>query len=244
MKPPSLSAPGGLSGEAPSQACGQRQHHQLVAAHRASAAGDHGRLRAGAAEADVIRAGGRVAEDGQGPARAAGGGGREAEVDRAAGTAGQHSPAIIGAEKGAAVAMLVIVSGAGPVLVRVILRLPLSPMAILPKLTLLPLSITAPVMEMWICTDLDRYETEYCVGVAPVKVTVPKVPVIADAVSTSYVPLVAFGERAIFRVPASDAASLTATLELPPELIEASKTPEVLSLPPKVAYRRVRLRHR
>ena len=97
-----------LTAEALSQGCSQCQHHQHVAANRASAAGDHsrlragdhGRLRAGAAEADVIGAGGRVTEDGQGSARAAGGGGREAEIDRAAGTGGQHSPAIIGAGKG------------------------------------------------------------------------------------------------------------------------------------------------
>ena len=48
----------------------------------------------------MIGAGGRVTEDGQGSARAAGGSGREAEVDRAAGIGGQHSPAIIGAGKG------------------------------------------------------------------------------------------------------------------------------------------------
>lgn len=145
------------------------------------------------------------------------------------------APQLLVLEKGAAVPMLVIVSGAGPLLVRVTLRLPLSPMATLPKLTLLLLSITAPVMEIWICTDVDGYETEYCVGVAPVKVTEPKVPVIPDAVSTSYVPLVAFGARAISRFPASAAAPLTATLELPPELIEASIVPEVVRLPATVA---------
>jgi hypothetical protein len=145
------------------------------------------------------------------------------------------APQLLVLENGAAVPMLVIVSGAGPLLVRVKLRLPLSPMATLPKLTLLLLSFTAPVMEIWICTDVDRYATEYCVGVAPVKVTEPKVPVIPDAVSTSYVPLVAFGARAIFRVPASAAAPLTATLELPPELIEASTAPEVVKFPAMVA---------
>jgi len=146
------------------------------------------------------------------------------------------APQLLVLEKGAAVPMLVIVSGAWPLLVRVTLRLPLSPMATLPKLTLLLLSITAPVMEIRICTDVDRYETEYCVGVAPVKVTEPKVPVIPpDAVSTAYVPLVTVGARAIFRVPASAAAPLTATLELPPELIEASTAPEVVRLPATVA---------
>src|ERR1700722_1867716 len=145
------------------------------------------------------------------------------------------APQLLVLKKGAAVLMLVIVSGAGPLLVRVTLRLPLSPTATLPKLTLLLLSITAPVMEILICTDVDRYETEYCVGVAPGKVTEPKVPVIPDAVSTSYVPLVTAGARAIFRVPASAAAPLAATLELPPELIEASTAPEVVRLPATVA---------
>src|ERR1700733_12399827 len=85
--------------------------------------------------------------------------------------AASTAPQLLVLEKGAAVPMLVIVSGAGPLLVRVKLRLARSPMVTSPKLTLLLLSFTAPILEILICTEVDRYETEYCMGVAPVKAT-------------------------------------------------------------------------
>src|SRR5579872_1407729 len=67
------------------------------------------------------------------------------------------------------------------------------------------------------CTNvglsIGRYESEYS-GMAPVKVTVSKVPVMPDEVKMMYVPGTALGFKSISKVPANDALDVTATNEL------------------------------